>query len=103
MVFNGHDHIYERSLRNGIWYIVTGGGGAPLYDVNQNPNPYQVYAEKTLHFCKLLIDGEQVTFEMIRADGTVGDSIVITKPVGAPSVSRPPSTWGKIKAYGQDY
>jgi 3',5'-cyclic AMP phosphodiesterase CpdA len=79
MVFNGHDHTYERSLSNNIWYIVTGGGGAPLRAVNQNPNPQQVYAETTLHFCKLRIDGTQIDFEMIRADGTTGDSMTITK------------------------
>ncbi|MFA6296717.1 MAG: metallophosphoesterase [Patescibacteria group bacterium] len=39
VVFNGHDHIYERTYpiyqnavnyNNGIVYVVTGGGGAPL-------------------------------------------------------------------------
>jgi hypothetical protein len=87
IVFNGHDHIYERSFSNGIWYIVTGGGGAPLRSVDQNPNPQQIYAEKTLHFCKLRIDGAQIALEMIRADGTVGDAMTITEPVGLASVS----------------
>jgi predicted phosphodiesterase len=101
MVFNGHDHIYERSLSNDIWYIVTGGGGAPRYQVNQTPNPQQVYAEMTLHFCKLQINGAQLTFEMIRADGTVGDTFIMTEPVGVASVSRLPIAWGKIKTEGQ--
>jgi 3',5'-cyclic AMP phosphodiesterase CpdA len=79
IVFNGHDHHYERSFDNDIWYVLTGGGGAPLRPVNQNPNPKQVYAEMTLHFCKLDIDGGTIEFEMIRADGTVGDSMTITK------------------------
>jgi len=29
-VFNGHVHSYERHEKNGIIYIITGGGGAPL-------------------------------------------------------------------------
>ena len=29
--FAGHDHIYERAHRDGVAYIVSGGGGAPLY------------------------------------------------------------------------
>ncbi len=29
-VFNGHIHHYERFLINGITYVTTGGGGAPL-------------------------------------------------------------------------
>ncbi len=33
-VFAGHDHGYERSYFNGIYYITTAGGGAPLYDTN---------------------------------------------------------------------
>ena len=79
IVFNGHDHHYERSFDNDIWYVLTGGGGAPLREVNQNPNPKQVYAEMTLHFCKLNIDGGQIDFEMIREDGSVGDAMAITK------------------------
>ena len=81
MVFNGHDHIYERSFSNGIWYIVTGGGGAPLRSTDDTVNPQQVYVESALHFCKLRIDGDQIDFEMIRVDGTVGDSMIITESV----------------------
>ncbi|HID56519.1 TPA: metallophosphoesterase family protein, partial [Candidatus Poribacteria bacterium] len=78
IIFSGHDHTYERSFHNGIWYIVTGGGGAPLYPVNFNPNPHQVYAESAYHFCKLKIEGTGIYFEMIRADGSVGDSMTLT-------------------------
>ncbi|NVB83960.1 MAG: hypothetical protein HOV81_36630, partial [Kofleriaceae bacterium] len=31
LVFSGHDHIYQRGEAGGIRYIVSGGGGAPLY------------------------------------------------------------------------
>src|SRR5437588_285492 len=34
----GHDHNYQHYLKNGIHYIVSGGGGAPLYDVDV-PDP----------------------------------------------------------------
>ncbi len=30
IVFNGHNHHYERFLINGVTYVTTGGGGAPL-------------------------------------------------------------------------
>lgn len=30
-VFEGHEHFYHRQVRDGIEYIITGGGGAPLY------------------------------------------------------------------------
>lgn len=31
-VFSGHDHTYQRIVRGGVSYVVTGGGGAPLYE-----------------------------------------------------------------------
>jgi acid phosphatase type 7 len=97
IVFNGHDHVYERSQSNGIWYIITGAGGAPLYPVNQNPNPKQVRAESVYHFCKLRISGSSLVFEMIRADGAIGDSFDMTEPTDVASNEKLPVTWGKIK------
>lgn len=97
MVFNGHDHVYERSKSNGIWYVIAGGGGAPLYPVNQTPNPKQVYAESVYHFCKLRISGSSLVFEMIRANGTIGDSFDMTEPTSVTSAEKIPVTWGKIK------
>lgn len=97
IVFNGHDHTYERSFHNGVWYVVTGGGGAPRYAVNVKPNPFQIYAESTLHFCKLRIDGERLAFEMIRADGTVSDTMSVTALVKLSPVSKLPTSWGRLK------
>ena len=38
LVLTGHDHNYQRvGPLNGVTYIVTGGGGGPLYRVNNNP------------------------------------------------------------------
>jgi acid phosphatase type 7 len=33
LLFSGHDHLYQRGEIGGLRYIVTGGGGAPLYPV----------------------------------------------------------------------
>ena len=84
MVFNGHDHHYERSFKDGVYYIVAGGGGAPLRDINVNPNPYQIYAESTYHHCVIDVDVEnsQLIFEARYNDGTVLDGpITIQEPV----------------------
>lgn len=79
VVFSGHDHVYERSKVNGIYCITTGGGGAPKHKVGIKPNPASLYAESTLHFCKVSIDGRKLKLEMIRPDGSVGDSFSIEK------------------------
>ena len=33
VLFSGHDHLYQRGRADGLHYMVTGGGGAPLYRV----------------------------------------------------------------------
>lgn len=33
-VFTGHNHVYERFVVDGVVHIVTGGGGAPTYEVD---------------------------------------------------------------------
>src|SRR5262249_29618757 len=32
LLLAGHDHLYQRGEAGGVRYIVTGGGGAGLYD-----------------------------------------------------------------------
>jgi len=56
-VFNGHDHHYERSTVNGIRYIVTGGGGAPLRG-QTGSNGYSELFKQAYHFCVLYFDSE---------------------------------------------
>lgn len=57
IVFSGHDHAYERSYVDGIYHIVTGGGGAPLYDQARNSDYNQKYI-KEYHYCILeIVDG----------------------------------------------
>ncbi|MCD6378945.1 metallophosphoesterase [bacterium] len=60
VVFSGHDHDYERSLYNGIYYIVSGGGGAPLYDQERKSEYSQVF-RKVYHFCELSVTSDSLT------------------------------------------
>ena len=76
VVFNGHDHDYERSLVNGVNYIVAGGGGAPLYSVSGGP--YTVYAESTLHVVSLSVNQHTLTSVGVRPDGTTFDQFTMT-------------------------
>jgi 3',5'-cyclic AMP phosphodiesterase CpdA len=34
-VFQGHDHGYYRTRRDGVWYITSAGAGAPIYTLNR--------------------------------------------------------------------
>jgi predicted phosphodiesterase len=57
LVFVGHEHVYERSFKDGITHVTTGGGGAPLH-LKLRHNPYgQVFAS-VHHFCVLRTVGQ---------------------------------------------
>jgi 3',5'-cyclic AMP phosphodiesterase CpdA len=83
LVFSGHDHDYERSFANGVVYIVTGGGGAPLYD-KETSNPYSVYWAKTYHF--VLVEANKVCLRIagVRPDGTRFDKFLVCDPALLP-------------------
>lgn len=34
LLFSGHDHLYQRGKAGGLNYMVSGGGGAPLYSIS---------------------------------------------------------------------
>ncbi|MFV2081354.1 MAG: metallophosphoesterase [bacterium] len=56
LVFNGHDHNYERLLINGVQYIVTGGGGAPLRS-QARTSPGSLIYKKVHHFVVIYFTG----------------------------------------------
>jgi 3',5'-cyclic AMP phosphodiesterase CpdA len=78
LVFNGHDHDYERSVANGITYIVTGGGGAPLYAKGQ-PDPASVYFTSTYHSVQVNVTGMTLTVAGVRPDGVRFDEFTLHK------------------------
>jgi len=72
-VINGHDHTYQRHLApNGITYMVTGGGGAPLYPVVKD-TPYVKAAESAYNDCEVTVNGSTLTVRAVRPDGTAID------------------------------
>ena len=78
VVFAGHDHDYERTIPvNEVVYIVTGGGGAPLYDVGFSW--FTAYAEKTHHFCLAEIVDKTLLIKAIKPNGSVFDTLSINK------------------------
>lgn len=73
-VFNGHDHNYYRTTRDGILYIVAGGGGAPLYpcDPNKGAIPGDKW-ESTNNIVICDVDGTDIKVTALRADGSTID------------------------------
>jgi len=76
IVFNGHMHCYEHFYVNGIHYVVTGGGGAPLQA------PVSATAEATvfrcygvLHYVVVNIDKHEMSVEVIPVATVTDDEI----------------------------
>jgi hypothetical protein len=89
IVFAGHSHNYERfypvrpeSPPNSfpVTYITTGGAGAPLYPVVQNP--FIAFAKSINHYVLVNVDEEKLSLKMILADGTVLDEVSWIKNEG---------------------
>ena len=81
VVFSGHDHMYERSFKNGVFYVVAGGGGAPLYTPGSTPNPYRVYAAAKHHYCMVEIDqGPYLVFKAFDKNDVLFDTFTYAFP-----------------------
>ena len=78
LVFSGHDHSYERADNNNIVYIVSGGGGAPLY-----PQKFEKeYSKKFLesyNFAVVELDGTDLVMTAYNQLSEVIDKVVIKK------------------------
>jgi 3',5'-cyclic AMP phosphodiesterase CpdA len=77
--FFGHDHNYQHYLKNGIQYFVTGGGGAPLYDVDAPPPGITKKVESTENFLIVNIDGASAKIEARRPNGDVIETTSFTE------------------------
>lgn len=75
----------EKTKPKGVIYIVTGGGGAGLYDPDQTgkPESWQPFTEKffsTMHsFTVMEIGGRKAELRQVAADGTVVDRWTVAK------------------------
>lgn len=91
IVFNGHVHCYEHSLVNGVHYITSGGGGAPLYTTWNAPQSWTVYREATFEFVPVDVAGDTIRTVGIRPNGSEFDSLVLVSPeVGIEGPRTPP-------------
>jgi hypothetical protein len=100
LILAGHDHIYERGFASGMGYVVSGGGGAPLYEIS-NVLPSTRKAESVHHFIELVVASDAIHLVAKRDDGTVIERCGMTStaagrgwdcdPAPAPSMqSNPP-------------
>jgi acid phosphatase type 7 len=70
LVFAGHDHIYERGESKGLKYMISGGGGAPLYTERIEAAPTRHF-EAAYNFVRVSFEGELARTVAKRVDGSL--------------------------------
>jgi hypothetical protein len=108
LVLNGHDHDYERSQQMyggkivdkgdalnadaGTVYIVSGGGGAPLYPTGTAG--FSHFAKSSNNFTDIVADANHLSIRAMGINGAPLDAFTLTKPatvsLGAPASSSEP-------------
>lgn len=82
MVFNGHVHVYERTLPikggkvdrlKGITYVTTGGGGGSLENFAPTPTWFKAEIRSDYHFCQISIIGSRLNLKAFDHEGRLFD------------------------------
>jgi hypothetical protein len=77
VVFSGHDHYFEHGVSgNGVHYVISGGGGAPLYSINPDflsqIYPHQVLVNQSVHnYQTVTVEGPHVRVTTINPNNGV--------------------------------
>lgn len=85
LVLTGHSHLYERFMPIGapgakpVTHVVTGGGGAPLYQAGHSPLLVGGVSLPELHFCLIRTHGDTLRFQALRPDASVFDSLTLVR------------------------
>jgi Calcineurin-like phosphoesterase len=81
VVFCGHDHDYQRTTPiDGVIYIVSGGGGAPLYPRRRHSPTTAKFYTKRHGFVVAQINGDALALRYINTAGETVDSATLRKP-----------------------
>lgn len=72
-VFTGHEHLFHERTKNGVRYIITGGGGAPLYPSFYGTGDFY-------HYVVVSVRGDKVEMKVVRPAQNGSPARVI--PVG---------------------
>jgi 3',5'-cyclic AMP phosphodiesterase CpdA len=83
LVLSGHDHDYQRSLVNGVTYVVSGAGGRTR---GTGEDDFTVVSYSVLHFVDLNVFEDRLVLRAVTQGGRVFDEATI------PLVAHPPTS-----------
>lgn len=90
LVLSGHSHDYQRFEDAGIPYVVTGGGGRSLDDLEDCPSGHlpRIVGESSYNWITLTQEPGDLVLRAIGLDGVAIDEVSI--PLGAVTSARAP-------------
>ena len=87
LFITGHCHSYERFIKDGKQYVVSGGGGGPrqrllVGNKRRHQDQYNGGAIREFHFCKIVLEQGQLRVQMMKLNQglkswSVGDEFVV--------------------------
>jgi acid phosphatase type 7 len=81
IVVGSHVHNYERYYRNGVTYLVSGGGGArPVPALRIFGEKSRLHTSVNYHYIRFVLSGSELRGTMVRFDATVRDADPWTEP-----------------------
>ncbi|MCR4315281.1 MAG: metallophosphoesterase [Planctomycetes bacterium] len=78
IVFNGHVHSYERGYADGVYYVITGGGGSGLSAVTRDVQEITV-SGSFHHFVLMDVDGEKIHYQCRGLDDQLFEELYLKK------------------------
>lgn len=77
VVLTGHSHFYQRNFVNGIYHIVSAGGGAPLYTPEKKD--YTQVQAKVHHYMIWSVSPDVLSFKVYDINNNIIDELEIKK------------------------
>ena len=94
LVLSGHEHDYERTVPwressggSPVTYVVTGGGGAPLYPAGVAP--FTAFSRSAHHYLRGTVSTCTIDLEAVGLDGGVFDSARLDRCATPPPAATP--------------
>lgn len=76
--FCGHQHAFYTTRRDGIRYVVTAGGGAPLWDLDPSLGLPEDQWRKMFHFVGFRVEGSRINGHVFDPDGVEVEDLAFT-------------------------
>jgi hypothetical protein len=78
-VISGHQHNYQRGLRDGTTFCIIGGGGGQLD--NERVEDWNMYKATHIenHFATMSIDSKSLSWEVYNCEGILLDSFTMSR------------------------